>query len=97
MYHFIPHFHVFLNRSRARPLSLPAISRLSQSLLHFQTPVSNQSKPRIFALKTSNPKWQLPQSEEKEALENTSLALRKHASNAREAFDNKQNVDWVIM
>ena len=60
--------------------------------------MSNESQPRVFALKSSsNPEWELPLSEEKEAIENTSLALRKHASDARQAFNNERNVDWVIM
>ncbi|KAF8337768.1 hypothetical protein F5887DRAFT_1076952 [Amanita rubescens] len=62
-----------------------------------QAPTSNESRPRIFALKTSNAELELPQSEEQEALEKTYLALTKYASDARDALDNERNVDWVIM
>jgi len=58
--------------------------------------MSNDSQPRVFALKTRNPEWELPWSEEKEALEKTSLALAKHASDARKVFDDEKKVDWVI-
>jgi hypothetical protein len=79
-------------RSGIRSCFLPFL------VAHFRTPLTNESQPRVFALKSSSdPAWELSQSEEKEALENTSLALRKHAGDARQAFDNERNVDWVIM
>ncbi|KAF8334573.1 hypothetical protein F5887DRAFT_1079571 [Amanita rubescens] len=50
--------------------------------------------PEFSPSKTTDP--ELPWSEEKEALEKTSLALEKHASDARKAFDDERNVDGVI-
>ena len=94
-----PSFPVTRINTRTRPLPHQTTFLLFLVFPYrFRTPMSNESQPRVFALKSSsNPEWELPLSEEKEAIENTSLALRKHASDARQAFNNERNVDWVIM
>ncbi len=58
--------------------------------------MNNESKPRIFALKTSR-KWILSASEEPEVVDKLRLALKDYASLVREVFGNDLEVDWVVM
>jgi len=58
--------------------------------------MNNESKPRIFALKTSR-KWILSASEEPEVVDKLRLALKDYASLVWEVFGNDLEVDWVVM
>jgi len=58
--------------------------------------MSNESGTRIFAL-LKDPKWDLPSSEDTEAVESTMRAITEHAIDIREAVGKDVVLDWVIM
>jgi hypothetical protein len=59
-------------------------------------PVPSKSKNRFYAYQKKI-EWDLPSSEEKEAVERTLQAVRDNASQIRGAFREDRDVDWVIM
>jgi hypothetical protein len=58
--------------------------------------MSNESETRIFAFQ-KYPEWDLPPSEDRDAVERTKRAIREHASDIREAVGKDVELDWVIM
>lgn len=79
-------------------LRIPCLARVFLNPLHGTSNrnITNDSKPRIFALKTS-PKRALPASEEVIVQERTCQALRDYTSDVRAVFGNDQEVDWVVV
>lgn len=58
--------------------------------------MSNNTEVRMFAYEKS-PKWDLPPSEDKDAVEKTTQAIGEYANHIRKAVGNDGGVDWVIM
>jgi hypothetical protein len=79
-------------------LLVPRLARVFLNPLHGTSNrnMTNNSKPRVFALKTSR-KRALPASEEVIVQERTCQALRDYANNVREVFGDDQEVDWVVV
>jgi hypothetical protein len=55
------------------------------------------SNHHIYAFNNWNPQWDLPTSEEGEAVERTIQALRENKSAIEEVFRKDLDVYWVIM
>lgn len=58
--------------------------------------MDNETKSRIFALKTSHT-WMLPASEEPEVVDKLRLALKDYAILVGKVFRKEHEVDWVVM
>jgi len=70
-------------------LSIPPSHSLPSHML-------NRSKDQFYAYKKS-PEWDLPRSEEREAVEKTQQAVRDNEHEVRSMFRDDRPVDWVIM
>ena len=85
-------------RSLQAPLTLtPALSLLLRPLTRQPVTMSNHHI-RVYAFNNWNPQWDLPTSEEREAVEKTRQAVRDlNARAIEEVFRTDLDVYWVIM
>jgi hypothetical protein len=58
--------------------------------------MSSKSKDQFYAFQKHR-EWDLPSSEEREAVERTRQVVRDNAREIRDKFGNDRSVDWVIM